>query len=139
VRVFGSARPFDGGGGGGGGTVTSVNDVLPDGTGNVALFGADIPIGPQVTTAVSATTAALGAAQVYIATAPITITISSADIVEGRELILAARSASIGTGTPAFVATEGAETIDGVSTPVPLLADYASITLRVRGGNLESI
>lgn len=44
MRVFGTPRPFDGGGGGGGiGTVTSVNDVLPDGLGNVDLAAADIP------------------------------------------------------------------------------------------------
>lgn len=137
MRAAGSCRGIDGcpgaGGGGlplGGGTMQGDIDMNGFSIINETLV--------QVTTAGSATTASLGYADEYIATAAsITITISTADIVDGREFLFRARNAGVSGGTPVTIATEGVELIDGQAT-VTLVADYASVTLIARGGTLES-
>ncbi len=90
-----------------------------------------------LSSALSVSTAALGAADVYRMLTPgTTLTISTVDMTEGRVFIVRAIEASV--GTPITVAPEGAETIDG-GGPVLLTTDFASVTLQFTGGNLESI
>lgn len=89
-------------------------------------------------TGVSATTAALGSAAVYVATATgITITISTADITDGREFTFSDESGLPSVGTPITIATEGAQTIDGAATAV-ITVPFGSISLYARGGDLFS-
>lgn len=105
------------------------------------------PVGPPgpsaalttVSSAVDANTAALGSFNVYRMTTPgKTLTISSADITEGRIFIVRAVDASAGEGNRITIATGGSETIDN-GTEAFLTLPYASITLQATGGNLESI
>lgn len=89
-------------------------------------------------TAISATTASLGSVPVYVATATgITITISTADIVDGREFTFSDESGLPSVGTPITIATEGAQTIDGAATAV-ITVPFGSISLYARGGDLFS-
>lgn len=136
MRAAGAVVAADGGGGGGG------NLPLTGGTmqGDIDMGGFSIVNATldQVTTAVSATTASLGLADKYTATAaPLTITISTADIVDGRRFIFTVRAAGVSAGNPVTIGTEGLELIDGAAS-IPLETDYASVTLVARGGNLES-
>lgn len=97
-----------------------------------SVIGATID---EVSTAISATTAALGLAHTYRATAAsITITVSTADFTEGRVFQFAATLAGSGAVT---IATEGAQTIDG-GADISLTVNFDSVTLVVVGGNLES-
>lgn len=71
------------------------------------------------TTAVSATTDSLGAADVYRATAAsITITISKADITAGRQFTFKGRATGISVGTPV--------TIDVETNPITSVADVGA-------------
>jgi hypothetical protein len=137
MRAAGAVVAADGGGGGGGGNLPLTGGTMQGDIdmGGFSIINATID---QVTTAVSATTASLGLAHRYTATAaPVTITISTADIVDGRRFIFAVRSAGVSVGTPVTIDTEGGELIDGAAS-IPLEIDYDSITLVARGGNLES-
>ena len=90
-------------------------------------------------TAVSATTADLGAATIYVFTATgLTLTISSADITDGRRFIFSDESGLPSVGTPITIATEGGELIDGQPTAA-LTVPFDSIHLYARGGSLFSI
>ena len=100
------------------------------------LGGGVLPL-KTASSAISATTTELGPADVFRMTvAGTTLTISSADITEGRTLIVRAVNASV--GTPVTVATEGSETIDG-AVSILLTTNFSSVTLQVVDGNLESI
>ena len=152
MRAAGAVVPADGGGGGGGGSVDSVNGIAPV-AGNVTLTAADIPSdGPSdvqadiaalqsesvVSTAISATTAGLGVADVYRGTAPsITITISSADITAGRRFTFKGVNPGISVGTPITIDTEGGELIDGAASTF-ITVDGGSFEFYELGGNLES-
>lgn len=87
----------------------------------------------------SATSADLGAAQIYVFTATgITFTISSADITDNRRFIFSDESGLPSVGTPITVTTEGTETIDGGSSAL-IRVPFGSLHLYARGGNLFSI
>jgi hypothetical protein len=148
------ARPAGGGGGGlasvngdhGPDVVLGATDVgalaLSGGTmsGDIDMGGGSVvnAVGTHATTAVSATTASLGRVDRYVATAaPVTFTISTADIVEDRSFVFKARSASVSVGTPVKILAEGGELIDGAAF-ITLEIDYESVTLVARGGNLDS-
>ena len=101
------------------------------------VTGLGFPTLRTVTSAASATTLALGPADVYrMTTAGTTLTLSSVNLTEGRVFIIRAIDASV--GTPVTVVAEGGQAIDtGVSAL--LTTPYDSITLQVTGGVLESI
>lgn len=112
-----------------------------EGGGNWAV--ADVP-GPSpaplviVSTGVSTTTAALGVAGVYQATATgITITVSSADITEGREFVFKDRDGLASVGTPITIATEGGELIDGAATAL-ITVPFGSVNVYADAGDLLS-
>lgn len=93
----------------------------------------------EVATGISTTTAALGFADVYRATAPsITITVSSADIAEEGRVFIFTTDAAVTNQTPVVIDTEGAETIDGAAS-VSIVAIYGVVRLRAIGGNLEGV
>lgn len=88
------------------------------------------------TTGVSNNTAALGVADVYVALAAgITITISSADITDGREFLFKDENGAASKASPITIATEGAQTIDGAAT-VLLTRPFDSVAMYARGGDL---
>lgn len=104
-----------------------------DGTGG----GATTPF-TFVATAISANTAALGVVDIYVATATgITITVSTADITDGRNFEFSDESGLPSVGTPVTIATEGSELIDGQSTAV-ISVPFGSLNLYARGGDLFS-
>ena len=69
----------------------------------------------------------------YTATGAVTITLPTAQVVDGRTIIIKDAGGNAGTNN-ITVATEGAETIDGAATAV-IAADYNSINLYCDGSN----
>ena len=110
--------------------------TFPAGTGAAAAAAGARAL-TTTTSAITTTTAALGVFDVYRMTTPgTTLTVSTADITEGRVFIVRAIAAS--AGSPVTINTQGAETIDG-ATSIVLNTAFDSITLQATGGNLESI
>ncbi len=90
-----------------------------------------------LSSALSVSTAALGAADVYRMLTPgTTLTISTVDMTEGRVFVVRAIEASV--GSPVTIVGEGGETIDGAAS-AELTVPYDSVMLQVTGGVLESI
>lgn len=125
-------------------TFTTTNEVLlvKSNGANWFIVGGDTggsmePPLTTVTSGITTSTATLGSFDVYRMTAAgTTLTISSANITEGRVFIIRAIDASV--GTPVTIDTEGAETIDGGASIV-LTTPFDTVTLQATGGNLESI
>lgn len=93
----------------------------------------------RVATAVSTNTTALGVADFYAVTdtsAVRTITISTADVVDGRTFIFKDESGAAGTNN-ITIDTEGAETIDGAAS-VLITVNYGAVKLYSDGSNIFS-
>lgn len=103
--------------------------------------GGAISVGRAVFSA-TATTTALGESQIYACTdttADRTLTISTADITDGRTFVVKDESgALVSNGTTITIDTEGAETIDG-AVSADITADYGVIRLYSDGSNLFSM
>lgn len=99
------------------------------------------PLGGSVNvveTAVSATTTAMGLADVYAATAAdVTMTVQTSDVNEQREFVFKDHSGAASAGSPITIDTQGAETIDDADS-ITIVAPYGSVNLYVFGGNLFS-
>ena len=118
-------------------------EINGKGTGqvNVGALLTTVANAPKVVrTAASNNTTALGLAHKYAVTDTTvarTITVSSADILStDREFIIKDESGGAGTFN-ITIATEGAQTIDGVSTVI-ITVDFGSVSLYSDGTNLFS-
>jgi hypothetical protein len=138
MRANGAIVPIDGGGGGGGGGGPFLELGGGTMTGDIDMGGHSLVNERLVVveTGISATTAALGLADMYAATAAgITITISTADIVEGRDFGFQALDPSTSFSSPVTITTEGGQTIDGV-TSTTIVGQYGAIHIVVHNGEL---
>jgi hypothetical protein len=91
----------------------------------------------RIATAVSDNTAAMGEAHIYAVTSTAsarTITISTADIIAGRQFVIKDESGAAGTNN-ITIDTEGSEKIDGVDTVV-ISTNYGSVNIYSDGTNL---